>query len=126
MSKRKEEHPFFSQKKGCRKRALETPEYLTDDDWEFARQVVVHLSNSGVKELFDLLWDSKNRNITSDFFNQTVGWPEGYFYCSGWTYFEKTAFPGMVRYELPMLREALAKRDNTDGSGSGDEDFGPA
>lgn len=33
-----EDHPFFCKSKGVRKSAWETPEYLSEQDWEIAKE----------------------------------------------------------------------------------------
>lgn len=81
------EHPFHCHKKNCYKTAFNTPEYLTPADWEFLGKILKYLAGDDAERLYNFLWSIKNRENTLNFFNRVVGWPEGYIYCSSFTYF---------------------------------------
>lgn len=110
MIMKKTPHPFYCHKKNCRKTVWETPEYLSKEDWDFAKEVVKYLSmksDEGRTKLYDFLWDRKNLKLTKDFFNHTIGWPEGFVYCQDSVYFGVTAYPGWLIHTLEKLIKAV-------------------
>lgn len=101
-------HPFFCKKKQCRKTAWVTPEYMSQNDWLFLKQIIDILENGTAIQLYDLLWDKQNQTLTKNFFNHTIGWPEGHTYCLEESYVVKTAFAGLKTHDLPLLKNAYA------------------
>jgi len=108
--KNKKEHPFYCEKKQCRKTAWDTPEYLTDVDRMMIRQVVVLLNQDDADGLYSLF--QSNRVASKDFFNRVIGWPEGKVYCENLRYVQLTAFRGLKRFDLPRLQKYLQDYDN--------------
>lgn len=101
---------FYCAKKLCRKSAWETPEYLSEEDWEFLRKIVKVLESGTADEFYELLWSSSP--LGHRFLNHTMGWPEGVVYCGDRKYTVVTAFPSIIRHDLVKFKGALAKHDN--------------
>ncbi len=106
---KKTEHPFYCDKKKCRKTAWGTPEYLTEDDWKAVKEFVDIAETKDADKAFELMWNLKD---TESFFNRVLGWPEGYNYCQSREYWDITAFPGIVKHNLDKLINALNIYDN--------------
>ncbi len=104
-------HPFFCFKTNRRKTAWDTPEYLTPDDWQFLKQFIrniklaIRLCDSNI--IWEFFWLHKTPQLVQNFFNHTLGWPEGYQYCHDLAYLEKSAIPGWIRHDLTRLKAAL-------------------
>ncbi|MCK9154510.1 MAG: hypothetical protein M0P12_00200 [Paludibacteraceae bacterium] len=120
--KKEKFHPFFSYSKGCRKTAWETPEYLTEEDWVFLAGLIPFLESDDIGGARNYLFPlGENWNLTEDFFNHTIGWPEGYSYCpkiERWckdiekTYFYQLGFLVINKYYCKM-KESLEKHLST-------------
>lgn len=108
LTKAQKNHPFYCFKRGCRKSAWETPEYLTEADWDFTRKVVEILKSGTPDDLYEALRSDAGQ--ARRFFDVILGWPEGFSYCLERSYVEKTAFEGMRRHELDKLEMALDVR----------------
>ena len=100
------QHPFYCYKKKCRKSAWDTPEYLSDEDWEFVRKAVL----LDVEQLFEMLWMKENAKLCEAFFYKVLGWPEGLTYCRNYGYWQNTAFPALEKHEFLRLRKLLSER----------------
>jgi hypothetical protein len=98
--KKKQEHPFYCEKKKCRKTAWDTPEYLTDLDLETIKQLIFILQNNDADAFYDLISD---KDISEGLFNRILGWPEGMTYCRNKEYLRQTAIPGLIKHTLPKL-----------------------
>jgi hypothetical protein len=107
MKTKKTEHPFYCDKKKCRKTAWGTPEYLTEDDWKAVKEFVDIAETKDADKAFNFIWNLKNLKDTQSFFNRVLGWPEGYTYCQSKSFWEKTAFPGIVKHNLDDLKSTL-------------------
>jgi len=109
MNKHKDDSSFYCGEKRCRKTAWDTPEYMTDDDWSFCEQVIELLDKGTAEELYKILWDRENADKTKRFFNQCMGWPEGWVYCQDWEYWTRTGF-AVLGYSESMnkVKKALA------------------
>lgn len=99
---------FYCAKKQCRKTAWDTPEYLTEEDWEYAEKVLKVLDKGTADKLYDVLW--KDEKLAKRFFNQTMGWPEGYVYCQDHDYVKRTAFGCLKGKSGEKLKAAVEKR----------------
>ena len=100
----KEDHPFYCHKKRTRKTAWDTPEYLTDADWELAAKMVV--VKTGLDYAGAIL-DAFNEGTAEGFFNRVLGWPEGFHYCRSTSFVESSAWPGFVQHEREKLKFAV-------------------
>ena len=98
------ENPFFCAKKKCRKTAWDTPEYMTEEDWDFLEKVITVLETGTPKKFSNLVWKDHGRG--KDFFNRVIGWPEGYVYCQNLDYCESTAFRGLKKHDLPKMKKS--------------------
>jgi len=103
------EHPFYDVKKGCRKTAWDTPEHLTQADWAFALLMIAMLSDGDFENVYAAIMDRSHHALTRAFFNRVIGWPEGLVYCRKHEYCIKTAFPGIVKHQLPKLKAAMTE-----------------
>ena len=103
--KSKKDHPFFCVKKNCRKTAWDTPEYLDDDDWTFAKECVDILESGAGFQFYTFLWKCPTQ--ANNFFNHIIGWPEGYNYCNDRRYTELTAVVGLRNHTLAKLKKAI-------------------
>lgn len=100
------DHPFYCAKKGLRKTAWDTPEYLSQRDWELAREVAAVKSGEA---LAALVYSTPER--TDAYFNRIVGWPEGRTYMRSADFVNDTAWPGFQRHQRPQLLAAIAARN---------------
>ena len=108
---KKKDSPFFCYKKNCRKTAWNTPEYLSPEDWAFLDKVVDILEHKDGDTLFEFLWEDYQMGIR--FFNHMIGWTEGDVYCRERRYVVITAFPGLVRHDLPKMKQALTSHNES-------------
>lgn len=114
-------HPFFCYKKQCRKTAWETPEYLTESDWQFVEELIKALEAKD-KAAFDkiLYFRPKGYPHVKEgyedrdyiFFNRVMGWPEGKGYYCRMSSDNHTYFNGFFTHELPNLKKALDNHRN--------------
>ena len=103
---------FYCYKTNQRKSAWGTPEYMTDADWGYLQRVVDILKNGTGTDLWFWFWSVENQELTRNFFDKALGWPEGHCYCYDAHYCEVTGFPGLKgEHNLPKLEEALKKRE---------------
>ena len=107
--KKLKEHPFYDVKKGCKKTAWDTPEHLTQADWAFALLMIAMLSDGDFENVYAAIMDRSHHALTRAFFNRVIGWPEGLAYCRKYEYCIKTAFPGIVKHQLPKLKAAMTE-----------------
>ena len=105
LTKEQKNHPFFCHKKGCRKSAWETPEYMSEEDWTFLEKVIKLVEEKDSLHFSYLYHDEPE--LLNNFFNHAIGWPEGWNYCHKIEFVENTAMPGMTRHNIPKLKEAL-------------------
>lgn len=115
---KEKEHPFFCYKKNCRKTAWDTPEYLTQADYNFIQGLIPFLKTEDKQGCMNYLYPMGEKwTNTVAFFDRVMGWPEGYGYCShvdiyckdmADTYFYKMGFYAIAKY-LDKLQEALDK-----------------
>jgi len=103
---KKEDHPFYCYRLQKRRSAWDTPEFLTQADWDFIAKIIDVLKTGDGNALYNVLWRADS-GLTKRFFYQSIGWPEGWTYCSEYDYVVKTAFGNLKRHELPRLNEAL-------------------
>jgi len=104
MKNKKTEHPFFCNKKNCRKTAWDTPEYLSEDDWKAIEGFVNIALTMNADKAFEFIWSLTD---TKSFFYIVLGWPEGLNYCQSSSYWANSAFPGIVKHTLDKLQNAL-------------------
>lgn len=97
-------HPFYCTKKKCRKTAWDTPEYLTNEDWEVSKRVLT--AKTGL-DLAMILLEAFMNHTAEGFFNRVLGWPEGYHYCRSASFIERSMWPGFVQLERPKLQAAV-------------------
>lgn len=88
-----EEHPFFCEKKKCRKTAWDTPEYLTVEDWETLKKVVAIIKSGDAMAFYRFVVKDANSKA---FFYRGIGWPEGFSYCKNLNYCTQTAFVALT------------------------------
>lgn len=100
----KNNHPFYCQKKKCRKTAWDTPEYLTAEDWDLSKKVLT--AKTGLDYAMILLEAFLDRTAEG-FFNRVLGWPEGFHYCRSASYIEHSAWPGFFTHERAKLQAAV-------------------
>ncbi len=77
----KTEHPFYCEKKKCRKTVWDTPEYLNQEDKSFLNELCCALRSKD-REAFDKILTRKGwfSEEYKSFFNKMIGWPEGISY----------------------------------------------
>lgn len=105
-------HPFFCTKKGCRKSAWETPEYLSEQDWAIA-EAALGFFRANDQAGFDAL--ISDREVARAYFHRIVGWPEGLsYYCGGSVEGRRDYFAGFACdrdiAEKTQLARAVAAR----------------
>ena len=105
-------HPFFCEKKRCRKTAWDTPEYLSEGDWDLVQGVVDALLSKD-RSRFDAI--IKSREAAEAFFYRVCGWPEGLnYYWSGSSSARDFYFSGFVLSDpdrdLSRMQVALGAR----------------
>ena len=100
---------WYDEKKKCRKSAWDTPEHMSQADWEFAGIVVGLLLSSQFDALYELIQTKPKRELSRRFFNVALGWPEGWHYSSNRGWFASTACKCM-KTELPKLISLLQER----------------
>jgi hypothetical protein len=108
--KKKEDHPFYCYAKKCRKTAWNTPEFMTEQDWEFLAKIASALKSKTCDLFFNLVGASHERELVKGFFYRAIGWPEGLGYCTSYAYVKATAFQMLKKHDLPKIKEALDKR----------------
>lgn len=91
---------FYDEKKQCRKTAWDTPEHLSDRDWDFIAHVLLCMSGRAVVSFWRLL----NTRDGLAFLYRAIGWPEGANYCRDLSYFKTTGFPGLLRMQPKLLQ----------------------
>jgi hypothetical protein len=99
-------HPFFDKAKGCRKTAWDTPEHLSEKDWQIVGQMIAALERED--ELAFHVLVTASQDVV---FNRILGWPEGRaYYCYGSQTAREFYFPGFTGRDLPQLKAAFAVR----------------
>ena len=92
----KTKHPFFCNKKNCRKTAWDTPEYMSEEDWAFLERAYDIMLK---KDYTAFLWlGFENPDMWRNLFNHMLGWPEGMVYCREIEYLKKTFLVGNFRH----------------------------
>jgi hypothetical protein len=99
-----EQHPFFCWKKRCRKTAWDTPEYLTETDWELARNMS---SAKTGQEYAALVKEAFTTGRAEGLFNRILGWPEGFHYCRSDSFLHGPAWSGFQQHEQHKLQAAV-------------------
>lgn len=100
--------PFYCYKKMCRKSALQTPEYMSDQDWIILKRFRDVIASMDVDAFMAMDCD---RYAWHAFFNWMLGWPEGESYCHEREFVRKTFLPGMAtNHILPEINRTLAKK----------------
>jgi hypothetical protein len=106
---KRDEHPFFCEKKKCRKTAWATPEYLIPQDWENLSEMIQIISSGDLAAFCRFV---SNKKGSSDFFYRVIGWPEGFRYCQSYNYCEKTGFQSVAR-DLELMRGAIFAKESS-------------
>jgi len=101
---------WYDEKKRMRKSAWDTPEQMSQADWEFAGIVVGLLLGDRFDALYDLMQTKPSRDLSRRFFNVSLGWPEGWHYASNRAWFISTACIGMKTHNAPKLIPLLQER----------------
>jgi hypothetical protein len=101
----KEVPEWICPNRGIVKTAWDTPEYLSDADWQFAQKVVDLCNVDDAAGLF-ALFDS-DRQLKRNFFVKTIGYIEGKHYSAEYEWFLWTFFPGLKQHTVPRLQAAL-------------------
>ena len=99
-------HPFYCSAKGCRKTALDTPEYLTPADWLMVDGVIPALE-AGDQVAFDAALRAGDERA---FFNRVIGWPEGISYYLGGSEAGRKFQFGGIRGQVAALKTARARQ----------------
>lgn len=101
-------HPFYCHRKELRKSAWNTPECLKPSDWDLAAGLALATSQgmAAFTGFLSLLRHQERYAL----FNRVLGYPEGFHYSRSSQWVEQTFFPGLVRYQLPLIRKALLNR----------------
>lgn len=95
-------HPFYCEKKRCRKSAWQTPEHLTQMDLETLRL----LKGVDSEEAFHaVVYGSQAR--AEGFFYRVIGWPEGLRYMRGSEAYRQSMW-GSVRSNILRALESTA------------------
>ncbi len=103
----KDQHPFFCTIKGVRKTAIETPEYLTPEDWSLLAGIVAALEANDRAKFDQLIEAGQSRY---GFFYRIIGWPEGLgYYCGGSDTYRQNCFANFIVRDLPGFHSALSR-----------------
>jgi hypothetical protein len=106
---KQDEHPFFCEKRKCRKTAWQTPEYLTEQDWLTVQKVINIITSGDTMAFYRFVTNDENSKM---FFYRVIGWPEGFVYCCNLNYCVNTGFKALT-LNLDLMREALERQSRS-------------
>lgn len=102
MATKVDDHPFFCRAKSVAKSAWDTPEYLSEADWQLARDA---LAAATPEALHALLYAESAR--AEAFFYRVIGWSEGLRYMSELDFVQSTGWAGLNNQLSPNCAKLL-------------------